>query len=209
MKIHENRRPLKAREWKIIQFGAKWLSKKNITPNQISIASVVFAALCALCLLSFPGLKGTGLWIFALLAAFFILCRALCNIFDGMVAIEGSKSTKSGELFNDMPDRAADSLIIVSAGYAAGLPVLGWLAALLAVMTAYTRTLARSIGAPPDFRGPMGKVTRMLLISVATLLTPLIGHGIFLLLALAIIAGGCVATIWSRAKAAYAYLESQ
>ena len=59
-----------------------------------------------------------------------IQCRLLCNLFDGMVAVEGGKKTNSGELFNDIPDRIADPLILVSAGYAVHMVAygaeLGW-----------------------------------------------------------------------------------
>ncbi|WP_419671255.1 hypothetical protein [Aliarcobacter butzleri] len=34
-----------------------------------------------------------------------------------MVALEGGKSTKSGELFNDIPDRVSDSLLFIALGY--------------------------------------------------------------------------------------------
>lgn len=200
----ENRRPLKARDWKIIQKGACWLGQKNVTPNQISLASIAFAALCGISLLN----VGEH-WLPSFMAVLFMLGRSLCNIWDGMVAIEGGKSTKSGELFNDMPDRVADSLILVAAGYATSLSALGWLAALLAVMTAYTRTLARSAGAPPDFRGPMSKVPRMAIVSAAALITPLVKSDIFLLSGLVIIAVGCVITIVNRARAAWQYLEGR
>ena len=211
----ENRRPLNARSWKIIQLGAEWFSRRKITPNQISLASVMFAALSGLCLIYFPKVEATNIWLLAIMAVFFILCRALCNIFDGMIAIEGGKKTRSGELFNDVPDRVADTIILVSAGYATTLaewaPIAGWCAALMAVMTAYMRTLARSIGAPSDFRGPMSKVPRMVLISAACILTPIESYfgpqGTLLIAALIIIIAGCIVTIWSRARAAYLYLE--
>ena len=109
------RRPLKVRELTIINNIASYLAKKNITPNQISITSVLFAFLATICLIA-VGL-GANIW-FCWLAALFIQCRLLCNLFDGMVAMEGGKSTASGELFNDIPDRIADPLILVSAGYA-------------------------------------------------------------------------------------------
>lgn len=211
----ENRRPVKARSWKIIQRGAQWFSQQEITPNQISVASIAFAAFSGLCLFNLPRVESTAVWPLSFLTVFFILCRALCNIFDGMVAIEGSKRTRSGELFNDIPDRIADTLIIVSTGYATTVvswaPDLGWCAGLLAVMTAYVRTLARGIGAPSDFRGPMSKVPRMVLISVACILTPLEPliwqQGTFLFLALIIIILGCIVTIWNRARSAYLHLE--
>ena len=114
----KGRRPLRVRQAKLSKAIAVWLSKKDVTPNQISIASVGFAALAAWCLGALPvysncvvtmALLGIVLiWqagCLPLLAAVFIQCRLLCNLFDGMVAVEGGKSTPAGELFNDIPDR--------------------------------------------------------------------------------------------------------
>jgi len=70
-----------------------------------------------------------------------------------MVAIEGGKSTATGALFNEIPDRIADPLLLVPLGYAAGYPWLGWLMALLAVLTAYVRVLGGGLGQPQDFGG--------------------------------------------------------
>lgn len=70
-----------------------------------------FATLTAVCLLGISRAAGVALWSLPILAAVFIQCRLLCNLFDGMVAVEGGKSTPSGELFNDIPDRVADPLI--------------------------------------------------------------------------------------------------
>lgn len=225
----EGRRPLKVREVGLAKVCAVWLSEKNISPNQISMASVGFAVLAALSLLSLPLYShvcnyGTATyvtdevsWLLPILAAVFIQCRLLCNLFDGMVAIEGGKSTAAGELFNDIPDRIADPIILVAAGYAIstvswGL-TLGWCAGLLAVMTAYVRTLAVSIGAPADFQGPMAKQHRMALMTIACLLSAFEGYfwmpGSILLVALGIIVVGCVVTIYRRCRQAYGFLENQ
>ncbi|PCI55527.1 MAG: CDP-diacylglycerol--glycerol-3-phosphate 3-phosphatidyltransferase [Alphaproteobacteria bacterium] len=208
----KNRRPLKARSWAIMQKSAQWISKKNITPNQISIASIAFSGIAGLLFLLFP-VADSALWFYVLLILLCFIGRAFCNILDGLVAVEGGKATASGELFNDIPDRISDVLIIVGAGYATGMPTLGWLAAVLAVMTAYVRTLGRGLGAPTDFQGPMAKLQRMLLISVACFLAPI--EAIFweqsyiLALSLIIISIGCVITIWKRAKSAYDHLEGK
>jgi phosphatidylglycerophosphate synthase len=53
-----------------------------------------------------------------LVAVVGVQLRLLCNLFDGMVAVEGGKKSKSGEVFNDMPDRIADPILLVCAGYA-------------------------------------------------------------------------------------------
>lgn len=212
MNNEENRRPLKIRSWHKTQKWAYWLSQKDITPNQISLASIGFAALAGFLFLLFPYSSAAGLWVVALLVPVCLLGRGFCNIFDGLVAIEGGKSTRSGELFNDVPDRLSDALIIVGSGYACGFASLGWLAATLAMMTAYVRTMVRSIGAPSDFQGPMGKVQRMAVIGLASSLTPVgasyFNHFMFLQLGLLIICSGCIVTMWRRLKTAYNYLEN-
>src|SRR5690625_7116847 len=168
-----NRRPIAARGTGWASGTASWLVRRGVTPNQISVAGVVFAAVAG-------GLVGARvvlpLWwatVALLLAAVCIQCRLLCNLFDGMVAIEGGKTTPAGEMFNDIPDRLADPLILIGAGYAAatvGLgPALGWLAALLAVLTAYIGGLGVTLGAPGGLRGPMAKPHRRALITAAAM----------------------------------------
>ncbi len=225
----EGRRPLKVRQAVLANKFAVWLSQKSITPNQISIASVGFAALAALCIALLPVFSNAGAYgtagyspdlagiLLPILAALFIQCRLLCNLFDGMVAVEGGKSTPAGELFNDIPDRIADPLILICAGYAISViswgSSLGWCAGLLAVMTAYVRTLVASIGAPVDFQGPMAKQHRMALMTIACVLTAVEGYfwqpGYILLLALGIIVIGCVVTIVRRSRQAYLFLENR
>lgn len=211
----ETRRPLKVRGNQLSKNVARWLSQKSITPNQISILSTLFAFLSALCfVLSALHLALRPLWL--ILAALFIQARLLCNLFDGMVAIEGGKSTASGELFNDIPDRISDPFIIIAAGYsilssAWGIE-LGWLAALLAVLTAYVRTLAVSIGAPSNFMGPMAKQHRMALLTIACIFTTIEyyfwQHDYTMLIALIIMVLGCLITLIRRTKAAYHFLET-
>lgn len=225
----EGRRPLKVRQAGLARGCAAWLSGKNITPNQISVASVGFAALAACSIALLPSLSNikeygtvgyrpdTASLLLPIMAAFFIQCRLLCNLFDGMVAVEGGKSTPAGELYNDIPDRIADPLILISAGYAVTIfswgHSVGWCAGLLAVMTAYIRTLGASIGSPVNFQGPMAKQHRMAVMTVACVLTAFEGYfwapGYSLLLALGIIVVGCVITIIRRSRHAYLFLENQ
>ncbi len=208
------RRPLKIRGIKIVKSIAQNLSHKNITPNQISIASIFFAALSALCFLLFAYNND---WLLLLLAALFIQLRLLCNLFDGMVAVEGGKSSPSGELFNDIPDRITDPLILVATGYAINVVgwgvEVGWCAGLFAVMTAYVRTLSASIGAPVDFKGPMAKQHRMAVLTFACILaaieTVIRDSHYLLLFALIIITVGSLLTCIRRAQSAYRYLEAQ
>jgi phosphatidylglycerophosphate synthase len=216
MENDANRRPVAARGWQINQWLARSLAKSDVTPNQISIASVGFSLLAALCLIQLP-LNRAGVWWLSGLAIAFILGRGMCNILDGLVAIEGGKRTAAGEMFNDLPDRISDVLVLAAAGYATNVvswaPEAGWASAMLAVMTAYVRTLGRGLGAGSDFRGPMAKANRMAAIVVALVLTPfesvLWPQGYSLLVALIVIIAGCILTIARRAERIYLVLEAK
>ncbi len=162
--VTENRRPLKTRSQAWVKALTEKVVEKGFTPNQISLAGVGFA------LVGFALLYGAGRypigWIFLIPAAACIQARLLCNMLDGMVAVEGGKKEKGGELFNEVPDRVEDTLFFLGAGYACASVGLGWLCAVLAVFTAYVRALGASFGQPQDFGGPCAKPHRMFLLTV-------------------------------------------
>ena len=82
---------------------------------------------------------------------------------DGMVAVEGGRKSLYGPVYNELPDRIEDSLLLIAAGAAAGFDglVFGMLAALLAAICAYVRLLGGTLGQPQDFVGPQAKPHRM------------------------------------------------
>ena len=178
-------------------------------PNVISIGSVVFAAIAAAALIA-SKLCGTDTVRVSLLilAAIAIQLRLICNLLDGMVAVEGKLGSKSGEIYNDLPDRIADPLILIAAGYATPYPALGWCAGLLAVFTAYVRLLGGSTGAGQDFRGPMAKPQRMAVMTIACLGEIFVREYVFIA-ALALIILGCIATIARRTANIKRILESR
>jgi len=142
-----------------------------------------------------------------IIAAIAIQLRLICNLLDGMVAVEGKLGSKSGEIYNDLPDRIADPLILVAAGYATPYPFLGWCAGLLAVFTAYTRLLGAATGAGQDFRGPMAKPQRMAVMTIAALAQIFTPYALSAALALIIL--GCVITIARRTANIKRILESK
>jgi phosphatidylglycerophosphate synthase len=168
------RRPLKSRQTRWAVASASWLARHNVSPNAISILSIVFAAAAggayAGCRVTASPLVTSGLLV---LASAGIQGRLLCNLLDGMVAIEGGKKSRSGEIFNDAPDRVADAIILAAAGYAITLTTLGWVAAAGALLTAYVRVLGRSLGAGVYFVGPMAKQHRMATMTAANLVAAL------------------------------------
>jgi phosphatidylglycerophosphate synthase len=129
----------------------------------------------------------------------------LCNLLDGMVAVEGGKGSPLGRIYNEFPDRATDTLFIVALGDAAGEPWLGWLGAVFAIGTAYVRVFGGSLGLTQDFRGPVAKQQRMAIMTAACLLA--IGETYWhpqryaLLSGAALIAAGSLITCATRTRA--------
>jgi phosphatidylglycerophosphate synthase len=165
-----NRRPLKSRQTGWASALARLLLKTPLTPNAVSVVGIGFAAAGAACFTFAPGQP--LLW---LGGALFIQLRLLANMMDGLLAVEGGRKSPTGALYNEFPDRIEDSLLLVAAGYGAGMPLLGWAAALTAMGTAYVRALGGSLGLPQDFRGPMAKQHRMALLTLgaaASLVVP-------------------------------------
>ncbi|MBL8297212.1 MAG: CDP-alcohol phosphatidyltransferase family protein [Rhodanobacteraceae bacterium] len=202
-----NRRPIAARDNALVHQAATLLMRSGLSPNAISVASIGFAAAGAYALLQLPTPWNT--WLCAAAA----VLRLLCNLLDGLVAVEGGRQTPAGALYNEVPDRIADSLFIVALGMAAGQPWLGWLGALLAALTAYVRTLGGALGLAQDFRGPMAKPHRMWTLVVACLIAPvqlqLLPQANTLLIAAALIAAGSAITCCTRLRAIAAQLEQR
>ncbi len=161
----ENRRPLKSRSYRWVQRLAVSLAAARVQPNHISLFGIVLAAAgCAVLLGASRG--WTPAWPWMLVAAACVQGRLMCNLLDGLVAVEGGLKGKGGELFNEIPDRIEDAAFLAGAGYLAGAPALGWTCALLAVFTAYVRAFGASLGHGQDFGGPCAKPHRMFLLTV-------------------------------------------
>ncbi|HQY87637.1 MAG TPA: CDP-alcohol phosphatidyltransferase family protein [Tepidisphaeraceae bacterium] len=201
------RRKLKSRNTRIAHAAAEWLARVGVKPDWISLVSILFGVIGAGGFLLTLCNTRASIIIGLVVAIFGIQLRLICNLLDGMVAVEHQKKTSHGELFNDIPDRISDCIFFIAAGYAAderyGI-TLGWLAALLSVMTAYIRTLGRAVGANWYFSGPMAKQHRMAVMTltciVAAVLSNWNDHRIALSVGLAVIVIGCVPTLINRLR---------
>jgi phosphatidylglycerophosphate synthase len=186
------------------------LARAGASPDQVSAASVAFAALGASLFLMAGVSEGAARVAWLLGAAVCIQLRLLCNLLDGMVAVEHGRGGPSGPIWNELPDRIADGLFLTAAGYCAygsGLDLgawLGWLAAFLAVLTAYVRELGRGLGFPADFQGPMAKPHRMAALTVTCLVAcfePIWAwNGESVLIGLGVIVAGSAWTVVRRAR---------
>ena len=202
-----DRRPIATRNRKWAQAATVWLASRNVSPNAISIAGM-----CA-CIVAGIALGATSiadyrvLWLIAALGA---QLRLTANMLDGMVALASGRASKTGELYNEVPDRISDAAVFIGAGFAWGGNVtLGYIATILAIFTAYVRAAGKIAGAPNEFCGPMAKQHRMLVITLICLylaITPRSWQMITLnesqigvmTLGLVIIIAGCAITVIRR-----------
>ncbi len=207
-----DRRPLASRRLKVIQNLAAALARRRIQPNFISVLGLIASVIAGLALAatSRSDVPDRALY---LLGAALVQVRLLCNLLDGLIAVEGNMRSATGDLFNEVPDRFSDAAMLIGAGYAAhSSPALGYFAALGAILTAYVRALGKSGGVPSDYRGPMAKQHRVFLVTLccvflaaapgswrpelpAFLDAPSPGP---LAVTLAIIVAGCVVTVGRR-----------
>jgi len=196
-----NRRPLASRQSAWAARITRWLASTRITPNQISMAGMVAALIAGLCLWAAGTMPGR--WLFLLGGAVFVQLRLLCNLLDGMVAIEAGRGAPDGGFWNEFPDRVSDMLILMGVALGIGQPALGWAAVSFAFLTAYLRELGVNCGAGADFSGPMAKPHRMALVTgtaILSLAEPLWqGRGGILTLALWLVCLGAALTALRRA----------
>ncbi len=197
MNDQEGRRPISTRSAGWARWVARSMADAGLTPNSISVASIGIALIAGVA-------AWTGIW---WAAAVGIQLRLLCNLFDGMVAVEGGKATPSGGVYNELPDRLADSFILIGMGYGAGWPQLGLWCALGAAVTAYVRVLGASLGTPHYFFGPMAKQHRMALATVTLLLA--MKWTFVLPWSLLVILVGTLLTSALRARAVCRFLEAR
>src|SRR5438034_8251685 len=146
-----DRRPIATRNRKWAQAATVWLASRNVSPNAISIAGM-----CA-CIVAGIALGATSiadyrvLWLIAALGA---QLRLTANMLDGMVALASGRASKTGELYNEVPDRFSDAAVFIGAGFAWGGNItLGYIATILSIFTAYVRAAGKIAGAPNEFCG--------------------------------------------------------
>src|ERR1044071_5452467 len=94
----EARRPLASRSTRWAAFLANAAVRAGFTADGISILSLFFAAAGSAALIWLP-----APWNLLACAAG-IQLRLLCNLLDGMVAIEGGRKSKLGVRNNEEPD---------------------------------------------------------------------------------------------------------
>ncbi|MEK6797196.1 MAG: CDP-alcohol phosphatidyltransferase family protein [Spirochaetota bacterium] len=217
----KDRRPIASRERRIWKRMAAFLAARRISPNAISITGMIFGIVSGILFAATQFSHNEHihrlLWS---AAAACILIRLLANMMDGMVAVLSKRASPYGELYNELTDRVSDIAIIIGAGYAVGgWPALGYIAAGVAILTAYIRAVGNAAGVYNLFIGPMAKPQRMVILITAGALMAVVprqwqpfwggaGWGIVAIGLGIIIIGGSI-TIVRRLRLIIAYQRSR
>ena len=184
--------------------------RNGIHPDAVSYLSILAAIIAAICFWK----SGEIRWLL-LTAPLFCYLRLWFNMLDGQVAFAAGKASRHGEILNDLPDRISDIVIFVGVAHSGLMnPLIGYWAAIFAVLTSYVGLFGQALGVQRQFGGIMSKPWRMVALHGGAWLTFFLSPQssatltIFDWACLVIIAG-CVETIVVRLKRITAALQDK
>ena len=210
-----SRRPIADGFRATAHFATALCVRLGIHPDSISYASVIAAAAGAICFWK----SGAHPWLLVP-APLFCYVRLWFNMLDGMVAIASGKASARGEILNDLPDRVSDVLIFAGAAHSGWMnPIIGYWAAIFALLTAYVGMFGQAVGGQRQFNGIMSKPWRMVTLHAGAWVTlaslrwndGAIRFGKLTILdwACLIVVAGCLQTMTIRLKRIMAELKAQ
>ena len=154
-----------------IRAAVRLLVARRVSPNLLSLLSLLCAALAGVAFALSDGGRGSiTLWL--VLAALFVTLNAVLDGLDGLVAREMGNASRKGDFLDHVIDRYADLLMIggiVFGGYAPW--PIGLLALLGVLLASYMGTQAQAVGIGRMYSGLLGRADRIVLILGATALT--------------------------------------
>ncbi len=147
---------------RLLQPLVKGLAAAGITPNQVTI-STLLVSIAVAALLWQCAETPTVWWVFPL----WMLLRMALNALDGMLAVWQQQQSKLGALLNEMADVLSDIALYLPL-FAVTVLAHYWVLLLLlgSVLTEFAGILALQIGASRRFDGPMGKSDRAFWLSL-------------------------------------------
>ncbi len=195
------RRPIAAVFRRTGDAATRFCVRHGMHPDAISYLSIVAALIAAICFWKSDARR----WLL-IIAPLFCYLRLWFNMLDGQVAFAAKKTSRRGEILNDLPDRISDIVIFVGVAHSGLMnPLIGYLAVILAMLTSYVGLFGQALGVHRQFGGIMSKPWRMVALHVGAWLTffrapqSSATFTIFDWTCLVIIAG-CVETIVVRLK---------
>ena len=204
-----SRRPIANIFRRTADAATRFCVRNGIHPDTISYLSIVSALFAAICFWN----SGQVRWLL-IVAPLFCYLRLWFNMLDGMVAVAANKASRRGEILNDLPDRISDIIIFIGVAHSGWMnPLLGYWAAIFAVLTAYVGLFGQALGVQREFGGIMSKPWRMVALHIGAWLTFLLQRQperfSILDLTCVVVVVGCVQTMVVRLKRITAALQDK
>jgi CDP-diacylglycerol--glycerol-3-phosphate 3-phosphatidyltransferase len=144
---------LKPRFQALLRPGVRWLARKGVTANQVTLSACAASIALGISLCIRPD------WMIVLPA--FLFARMALNAVDGMLAREFGQKSRLGAYLNEITDVVADSFLYLPFAYLPPFDPL-WVGAVivLAVISEMSGVVGIMTGASRRYDGPMGKSDR-------------------------------------------------
>lgn len=158
---------LKPKFQKLLAPVLKYLEKLRISPNQITLFTMLISLAYGAALVHFSSVT----WLWTVFPAFMLLRMAL-NAIDGMLANATQQKTKLGSLLNEVCDQISDVALYLPFALLPNVSsTLVVLVVVVMLLAEFAGVAALVVGAPRRFDGPMGKSDRAFAFSVVSLIS--------------------------------------
>lgn len=159
---------------KLLRPLMRWLYKKKVTANHITLSAMVLSFITGIILAIWPYPK-----LFCILP-FVLFIRMALNALDGMLARECNQKSRLGAILNELGDVLSDTaLYLPFALLPNSYPALVLFMVFCAVLTEFCGVLAQTINGVRSYVGPMGKSDRALVLGcwgLAITIWPMLVH---------------------------------
>jgi CDP-diacylglycerol---glycerol-3-phosphate 3-phosphatidyltransferase len=148
---------------KVIEPLADFFIKYGVSPDAVSIASLIFAFFAGLSFYYSPTARE-----FVLLAGILVILNSVFDALDGEIARKSNRATRKGDFLDHVIDRYSDIFIICSIFFAGYVPwKIGVTAIVGVLLTSYLGTQAQAFNLGRYYGGLMGRADRLVVIMLA------------------------------------------
>jgi len=148
---------------KVIEPLADFLVKYKVSPDTVSIASLICAFFAGLSFYYSPASREL-----ILLAGILVILNSIFDALDGVIARKSNRATPRGDFLDHVIDRYSDVFIICSIFFAGYVPWQIGVAAIVGVqLTSYLGTQAQALSLGRYYGGIMGRADRLVVLILA------------------------------------------
>lgn len=148
---------------KVIEPLADFFVRYEVSPDTVSIASLICAFFAGISFYYSPGSREL-----VLLAGILVILNSIFDALDGLIARKSNRATPRGDFLDHVIDRYSDVFIICSIFFAGYVPWQIGVAAIVGVLlTSYLGTQAQALRLGRYYGGIMGRADRLVVIILA------------------------------------------